>query len=590
MKSNSSLRRIFPYFWTKHSIYSKLIVIFSAVLLIASKILAAYVPIYFQRTIDVLNGTLQISMSVIALIGMYGLVRLLSTSLNDLREVAFSRVVYRAIRILALEVFNHLHSLSLRFHLDRQTGAVTRYIEQGVQAMDRLIHFSTMGFFPTVIEILFVWSFLLYLFPIQFFLIIFVTITAYVLCTYWITNYRTRVLRERNQLEANSNHKALDSLLNYETVKYFGNELNESRLYDETLSRYERVSVKLRESLSLLNVAQGIIAGIGLIICMYYASEGVLNHTLSLGQYVMMQAYLIQLYIPLGNLGFMYREMREALIKLNTMMEVLDAESDIKDSFQPQAIPQGKLKISFEGVSFSYTKERSILENLSFTIDEGQAIAMVGESGSGKSTITRLLFRFYDVSAGAIKLNGIDIRQLSQSKLRELIAVVPQDTVLFNDTLEYNIRYGKMDANDKEMQLAIEGAHLSKFIKKLPQGLQTIVGERGLKLSGGEKQRVAIARALLKNPKMFIFDEATSSLDSQTEEEIQQNLAEISKGKTTFIIAHRLSTIIHANQILVLDKGRIIERGTHQELLALQGAYQRMWLQQTQKQEGKISK
>lgn len=581
MNSSNPIRRILPYFWNKHILSSKLIVIFSAILLVVAKILAVYVPVYFQQTIDMLNGTLQSTVSVLALIGMYGLVRLMSTSLNDIREVLFARVLYRAIRMLALEVFQHLHSLSLRFHLNRQTGAVTRYIEQGIQAMERLIQFSTFGFFPTVIEILFVWTFLIYLFPISFFLIIFATISLYVGCTYWITNYRTRVLRERNQLEANSNHRAIDSLLNYETVKYFGNEENESKLYDQTLSRYEKTSVKLRESLALLNVVQGIIASIGLAACMYFAAIDVMGDKLSLGQYVMIHAYLIQLYIPLGNLGFMYREMREALLKLNTMMEVLNAEPDIKDIKHPATIPNNKIHICFDNVSFQYNPDRPILQNVSFDIHEGQTIAMVGESGSGKSTITRLLFRFYDINEGQITINGHNIQEIPQADLRQLIGVVPQDTVLFNDTLEYNIRYGKINASEAEVVAAIEGAHLDSFIQKLPQGLQTIVGERGLKLSGGEKQRVAIARTLLKNPKIFIFDEATSSLDSHTEREIQQNLAEISKGKTTFVIAHRLSTIVNANQILVLDQGHIIEQGTHQELLARKGAYAKMWNRQT---------
>jgi len=584
MKTPNSLKRIVPYFWSKHNLSAKLIIVFSAVLLVAAKLLAVYVPIYFQQTIDMLNGTLQATISVSALIIMYGVVRLLSTALNDVREILFSRVLYRAIRILALEVFNHLHSLSLRFHLDRQTGAVTRYIEQGIQSMERLIQFSTFGFFPTVVEILLVWGFLLYLFPVHFFLIIFITIGLYVVCTYIITNYRTRVLRERNQFEANSNQKALDSLLNYETVKYFGNEVNEATSYDDTLINYERISVKLRESLSLLNVAQGIIAGIGLIVCMYFASMGVANNTLSLGEYVMIHAYLIQLYIPLGNLGFMYREMREAFLRLNTMMDVLKAEPDIKDCSNPEPVPIGKMHISFENVDFGYVAERQILKAISLDIKEGQTVALVGESGSGKSTITRLLFRFYDVNKGSIKLNGLDIRSLSQAELRRMIAVVPQDTVLFNESLEYNIRYGKIELTVKDVHEAIKKAHLNHFIEQLPHGLKTAVGERGLKLSGGEKQRVAIARALLKNPKIFIFDESTSSLDSHTEKEIQHNLIEISKGKTTLIIAHRLSTIVNADQILVMDRGRILERGTHADLLNLNGKYASMWYQQTQKQ------
>lgn len=583
MNTEQSIRRIFPYLWSRHAWAAKAVVVVAFALLVGAKVLAVYVPVYFQQTIDILNGTLQSVMSVTALIIIYGLVRLLSTALNDVREVLFARVLYRSIRMLALDVFRHLHSLSLRFHLDRKTGAVTRYIEQGVQAMERLIQFATFGFIPTILEIIFVWVFLVYLFPIRFFLIIFMTITAYVIATYWITNYRTRVLRERNQLEAQSNHRAVDSLLNYETVKYFGNEEAEAAAYDETMQRYEKTSVRLRESLALLNVAQGIIASLGLTACMYLAAVGVMDRMLTLGQYVMIHAYLIQLYIPLGNLGFMYREMRESLLKLTTMMDVLKAESDVKDTPNPRTIPDGKMHVHFENVGFQYTNDRTILRTISFDIEEGQILALVGESGSGKSTITRLLFRFYDATSGVVHINGVDIRHVSQQELRRLIAVVPQDTVLFNDTLGYNIRYGKIKATDEEFRAAIKGAHLDRFIQKLPNGLDTVVGERGLKLSGGEKQRVAIARALLKNPKMFIFDEATSSLDTHTEQEIQQNLAEISKGKTTLVIAHRLSTIVSADKILVLDQGKIIEQGTHKHLLAQNGTYAQMWRQQTTK-------
>lgn len=586
MTSKTILSKIFPYFWKRHNINAKVLVVSSFALLIFAKLLAAYVPVLFQYTIDNLNGSLQTVVSVFALILTYGVAQVFSRGLNDLREVLFARVLYRAIRMLALDVFNHLHALSLKFHLDRKTGAVTRYIEQGVQAMERLIQFSTYGLLPTVVEIVFIWVLILLLFPIHFFLIIFTTIGTYIYFTYLITNHRTKVLRERNTLEAASTHKAVDSLLNYETVKYFGNEANESQLYDETLSGFERTAVKLRESLALLNVVQGIIASIGVAACLYFAAIGVMDKSLSLGQYVMIHTYLVQMYIPLGNLGFMYREIKEALLRLGTMLEVLSAEPDIKDIAVPQKLPNKQaLAIEFKGVAFKYIEERTILQALNFKILEGQTIALVGESGSGKSTITRLLFRFYDVTEGGIYINNVNIKELSQTEVRSMMAVVPQDTVLFNDTLAYNLKYGNIQASDMQLQAAIKGAHLEAFIQKLPQGLNTIVGERGLKLSGGEKQRVAIARALLKNPQIFIFDEATSSLDSSTEKEIQANLTEISKNKTTLIIAHRLSTITHADQILVLDQGKIVEQGTHTELLNQNQRYAKMWRQQSQQHE-----
>lgn len=588
MSSDSTLNKVLPYFWRRHTTKSKTLVISSFVLLVVAKLLAAYVPVIFQQTIDSLNGTLQAAVSVFSLILMYGIAQLFSRGLNDLREIFFARVLYKAIRMLALDVFNHLHKLSLRFHLDRKTGAVTRYIEQGVQALERLIQFSTYGLLPTIIEILFVWALILILFPVHFFVVIFFTIAAYVYFTYLITNYRTKVLRERNALEANSTHKAVDSLLNYETVKYFGNEQNESNLYDETLAGFERTSVKLRESLAMLNIVQGIVATIGVAVSLYYAAVGVMDGSLSLGQYVMIHTYLMQMYIPLGNLGFMYREIKEALLRLSNMLEVLEAEPDIKDKANPKQLhTNSAVEIEFKNVGFSYNVERQILNDVSFKVLEGQTIALVGESGAGKSTITRLLFRFYDVTSGAVCINDINIQDLAQQDVRNMMAVVPQDTVLFNNTLGYNLRYGNINATDVELELAIKGASLNEFIKKLPEGLNTVVGERGLKLSGGEKQRVAIARALLKNPKVFIFDEATSSLDSTTEKEIQKNLTDISKGKTTLIIAHRLSTIVHADQILVLDKGRVVESGTHTSLLKEDSLYSKMWKQQTEEKSKK---
>lgn len=590
MNSKKALKTVFPYFWKRHNTTAKVLVMSSFVLLIVAKMLAAYVPVIFQRTIDSLNGTTQVAVSVFSLIVMYGVAQVLSRGLNDVREVLFARVLYRSIRMLALDVFNHLHNLSLRFHLDRKTGAVTRYIEQGVKALERLIQFSTYGLLPTIVEILFVWSVILILFPIHFFVIIFCTISAYVYCTYVITNYRTRVLREHNDVEAYSTHRAVDGLLNYETVKYFGNEENESNLYDNTLVDFEKTSVRLRESLAMLNIVQGIIASLGVATCLYYAAVGVMDKSLSLGQYVMIHTYLMQMYIPLGNLGFMYREIKEAMLRLSTMLEVLAAEPDIKDSDDPKQIEKNSvIEIEFKKVSFSYNPERQILQDVSFKVQEGETIALVGESGAGKSTITRLLFRFYDVTGGGVYINNVNIQELAQKDVRQIMAVVPQDTVLFNDTLGYNLRYGNINATEEQLHAAIKGARLTSFIKKLPEGLNTVVGERGLKLSGGEKQRVAIARALLKNPKVFIFDEATSSLDSTTEKEIQKNLTEISKGKTTLIIAHRLSTIVHADQILVLDKGCVVESGTHTQLLKKNMLYAKMWKQQTEEENKKLA-
>lgn len=512
----------------------------------------------------------------------YGVARIGSQTFGEIRDYLFAKVSLNAQRSVALETFVHLHRLSLSFHLDRQTGGLTRSIERGVKGIQFALSFLTFNIIPTFLEIAMVTVIIAWTFNWLFSAVIFLTIFLYVAFTLVITEWRTQYRKEMNSKDSEANTKAIDSLLNFETVKYFGNEIHEKKRYDESLELFQGFAMKAQGSISILNLGQGLIIGIGLVIVMYYAGVGVVNKTMTVGDFVMLNAYLMQLYLPLNFLGFVYRETKQSLVDMEKMFELLDVNAEVKDADSARALEVKGGKVEFKNVDFSYQKERAILKNVSFTIQPGQTVAVVGPSGGGKSTLARLLFRFYDVTSGHIYIDGQDVRDVTQDSLRASIGVVPQDTVLFNDTIFYNIKYGKPEATEEKIQEAARMAKIHDFVETLPKGYMTTVGERGLKLSGGEKQRVAIARTILKAPHILIFDEATSALDSETEKQIQRSLNDVSRNRTTLIIAHRLSTVIDADEILVLKAGAIVERGRHAELLNLNGEYASMWRKQQQ--------
>jgi ATP-binding cassette subfamily B protein len=486
------------------------------------------------------------------------------------------------VRRIALQVFRHLHALSLRFHLERQTGGVSRDIERGARGISTLLTYMLFSIIPVVLEFSLVAVVLLARFDWRFMAVTFGAVVVYIGFTVWVTEWRTHIRRRANELDSRANTRAIDSLLNYETVKYFNNEEYEARRYDENLKQYESAAVKTEASLGILNIGQSFIIAIAVTLLMILAAEGVVTRTLTLGDLVLINGLLIQLYIPLNFLGMVYREIKQALTDMDRMFRLLEENREVEDRPDAIALPPGPASVRFEHVDFSYDPKREILHDITFEIPAGSKVAVVGASGSGKSTLARLLYRFYDVAEGAVRVNGIDIRDLKQSSLRAAIGIVPQDTVLFNDTVHYNIHYGRPEASEDEVIAAAKAAHIHDFIASLPDGYQARVGERGLKLSGGEKQRVAIARAILKNPRILIFDEATSALDSKSEKAIQAELDRIAHGHTTLVIAHRLSTIMDADEILVMDHGRIVERGTHRELLARGGAFAQMWALQQQ--------
>jgi ATP-binding cassette subfamily B protein len=512
----------------------------------------------------------------------------LSIAFAELRDAVFAKVGQRAIRTVGLETFRHLHALALRFHLDRQTGGLTRAIERGTKGIDFLLNFMLFNILPTLLEILMVCGILWGLFNFWYALVTFVTVASYIAYTFIITEWRIKFRRRMNETDSQANTRAIDSLLNYETVKYFGNEEHEAKRFDRSLARYEKAAVLSKSSLSLLNIGQAVIIGTGLVIMMLMAGNGVVAGELTIGEFTMVHIYLMQLFQPLNFLGFVYREIKQSLIDMEAMFNLLHVEQEISDPPDSEPLKIGSGEVSFENVSFGYDSRRGILKQVSFNVAPGKTLAIVGSSGAGKSTVSRLLFRFYDVDEGAIKIDGQDIRSVTQNSVRASIAIVPQDTVLFNDTIRYNIGYGRPDASVGEIENAAKTAALHDFILKMPDGYQTIVGERGLKLSGGEKQRVAIARAILKQPKILIFDEATSALDTRTEREIQAALKAVSANHTTLVIAHRLSTVVDADEIVVFEQGEIIERGTHEELLADGGTYAAMW-QRQQEAESEIS-
>ncbi|HEY2337622.1 MAG TPA: ABC transporter ATP-binding protein/permease [Burkholderiales bacterium] len=555
--------------------------------LVAAKLANVAVPLIMKQVVDGLDPRLQAVAIPVALLVIYGALRFSTTLFAELRDVVFVRVAQRAIRRVALGVFRHLHSLSLRFHLERQTGGMTRDIERGTRGISTLLSYLIFSIIPVILEFVLVAAVLVAKFDWRFAAITFGAVAVYLGFTVAITEWRMAIRRRANELDSSANTRAIDSLLNYETVKYFGNEEFEARRYDENLRKYEDAATHSEASLGLLNIGQSLIIAGAVTALMLLTAQGVAGGRLTLGDLVLVNGLLLQLYIPLNFLGMVYREIKQSLLDMDRMFRLLSQHREIEDQPGAVALPSGPLAVEFSKVDFSYEKARQILFDVSFEIPAGHRVAVVGHSGSGKSTLARLLFRFYDVSAGGIFINGKDTRELKQASVRAAIGIVPQDTVLFNDTILYNIRYGRPEASDEEVHAAARAAHIHDFISSLPKGYETQVGERGLKLSGGEKQRVAIARALLKNPRILIFDEATSALDSRSEKAIQTELERIAQGRTTLVIAHRLSTVMDADQILVMGHGRIVERGSHQQLLELKGEYARMWALQQQQAQAK---
>ncbi|MDD5057385.1 MAG: ABC transporter ATP-binding protein/permease [Sideroxydans sp.] len=554
------------------------------VLLVLAKLTNVAVPLVLKEIVDAMSKPQAMLVIPAFLIVGYGLLRLFSTLFGELRDALFAKVTQRAIRRVAIQVFEHLHSLSLRFHLERQTGGVSRDIERGTRGISFLLTFLLFNILPTLLEIGLVAGILFVKYNPWFAIITFATLVLYIAFTLAITEWRMVFRRTMNEMDSKANTRAIDSLINYETVKYFGNERYEVARYDDQMKSWEVSAVRNQTSLAALNAGQSIIIAIGVTLLMLLAADGVVKGTMTVGDLVLVNVYMIQLYMPLHFLGFVYREIKNALADMERMFRLLDENREVQDAPDAQPLLLEKASVRFEHVGFHYDPAREILHEVSFDIPSGHTVAVVGASGAGKSTLSRLLFRFYDVNTGGIFIDGQDIRRVTQASLRAAIGIVPQDTVLFNDTIYYNIAYGRPDSTREEILRAAQSAHIHHFIESLPDGYDTMVGERGLKLSGGEKQRVAIARAILKNPALLIFDEATSALDSKSEKAIQDELRGIAHNRTTLVIAHRLSTVVDAQQILVMDKGRIIERGTHRELLAQQGVYAQMWALQQQEE------
>ena len=580
-----TLKRLFPYLWDY-----KWRVLAALGFMVGAKLANVGVPLLLKNLVDTMNfkpGDVQAVLVVpIALLLAYGLLRLSTSLFTELRELVFAKATEGAARRISLEVFRHLHALSLRFHLERQTGGMTRDIERGTRGVHSLISYSLYSIIPTLIEVTLVLTLLAVKFDLMFAVITGIALVFYVFFTVTVTQWRTQFRKTMNELDSSAHSRAIDSLLNYETVKYFNNEEFEAKRYDENLVRYRKAAIKSQNTLSLLNAGQQLIIAIGLVAMLWRATQGVVDGRMTLGDLVMVNAFMIQLYIPLGFLGVIYREIKQSLTDLDKMFTLMEKEREIADEPGAQPIKiDASPAVRFENVSFAYEPARPILHQVSFEIPPGKTLAVVGSSGAGKSTLARLLYRFYDVQQGRITIAGQDIKHVTQASVRQSIGIVPQDTVLFNDTVEYNIAYGKPGASHAEVEEAARAARIHGFIASTPLGYQTMVGERGLKLSGGEKQRVAIARTLLKNPPVVIFDEATSALDSANERAIQTELKTAAQNKTTLVIAHRLSTVVDAHEILVMDAGQIVERGSHAALLAAQGRYADMWAMQQQASE-----
>jgi ATP-binding cassette subfamily B protein len=582
-KDWQTIRSLLPYLWE-----FKGRVVLALVLLVMAKLANVTVPLILKEIIDALDRPRAMMVLPVLLLAGYGILRLCSTLFGELRDAVFAKVTQRAIRRVAIKVFGHLHALSLRFHLQRQTGGVSRDIERGTRGISFLLNFMLFNILPTLLEIGLVAAILISRYDIWFSVIIFVTLAAYIALTLIVTEWRMIFRRTMNDMDSKANTQAIDSLLNYETVKYFGNESWEARRYDEHMQKWETAAVRNQTSLAALNSGQSAIIAVGVTLLLWLAADGVIKGTMSLGDLVLVNTFMLQLYMPLHFLGFVYREIKHSLADMEKMFGLLAEHEEIKDKPGATELIPGNAPVRFEDVNFSYEPNRQILFDVSFDIPAGRNVAVVGHSGSGKSTLARLLFRFYDVGSGRILINGQNIRDVTQKSLRAAVGIVPQDSVLFNDSIYYNIAYGRPEASRDEVLEAARSAHIHDFIESLPDKYETTVGERGLKLSGGEKQRVAIARAILKKPAILIFDEATSALDSESEKAIQAELKRVATNRTTLTIAHRLSTIVDADQILVMDKGRIAERGSHRELLAANGAYSYMWRLQQQEEQTRL--
>ncbi len=580
-----TLKTLSRHLWPKSRPALQVRVVIALACLFGARVVSVYVPVIYRDAVDALTPTDIALVLPLAVILSYGLARLASTLLGELRDFVFVRVSQHAQRTVALDTFKHLHHLSLRFHLDRQTGGLSRVIERALRGMQFVLSFMLFNILPTLIELVLVMGILAYYFDYRYPLVTGLTVALYIGFTLVVTEWRLKFRKEMNAKDSAANTKAIDSLLNFETVKYFSNEKHEYGRYDNSLAGYESAAIKSQSSLSLLNVGQAAIISTGVVLLMYMAADGVVARELSLGDFVLANTYMMQLFLPLNFLGFVYREMKQGFIDMDKMFELLSVAAEVQDGPDSKSIVVDGGSITFDHVTFSYNEDRVILDDVTFTAGAGETVAIVGPSGSGKSTVARLLFRFYDPQSGSISIDGQDLRSVTQSSLRENIGVVPQDTVLFNDSVGYNIEYGRPGATQDEIEDAARKAQVYDFVNNLSDGFDTAVGERGLKLSGGEKQRVAIARTILKDPPILILDEATSALDTNTEQEIQDSLEQVSKGRTTVTVAHRLSTIKDADLIIVLDHGKIVEQGTHDALLERDGAYAAMWNRQQRVRE-----